>query len=84
MNQIQANLAQLAILNDGIRNPLTIILSMVEEFEPSAEIDVIIQQVDRINQMIHELDSKWMESDKVLNYLRKYHNFELYKEPGDE
>lgn len=74
--QIQKNLAQLAVLNDEIRNPLTIIMAYVDLFHEPEAADRIIEQIGRIDEIVTHLDKRWVESEKVLTAIRKhYHLF---------
>lgn len=80
--QIQKNLAQLAILNDEIRNPLTIILSCADLFGEPGVVRRIEDQIKRIDEIVSHLDTRWMESEKVLNAIRnRYH---VYVSPAGE
>jgi len=74
LERIEDNLIQLSILNDEIRNPLAVItgIACIEESEGSKE---ILNQVDKINNIIRRLDKGWLESAKIRNYLMKYHGF---------
>ncbi|MBN1167803.1 MAG: PAS domain S-box protein [Methanospirillaceae archaeon] len=69
--QIQENIAQLAILNDGIRNPLTIIASCAEMSEESLISEKVLLEVQRIDEMVKNLDREWVSSEKILTYLRR-------------
>ncbi|HWQ67209.1 MAG TPA: PAS domain S-box protein [Methanospirillum sp.] len=71
--QIKQNLAQLAILNDEIRNPLTLITLNADTLSDRLVSDQIFEQTRRIDEMINQLDKRWMESDKILDYLQKHH-----------
>jgi len=71
--QIQKNLAQLAILNDEIRNPLSIIMTYADMFGDPQIIDQIIIQVRRIDEIVNHLDIRWTQSEKVLNAIRKHY-----------
>ena len=73
LGQIQQNLAQLAILNDGIRNPLTVISLVVNKIEENNVADLIIDQIQNIDEMVRQLDIRWTESEKVLEFLRKHY-----------
>ena len=73
LEQIEKNLAELSILNDGIRNPLTIIESLTED-QP-VDTGLIIKQIRAIDDLIKTLDQRWMDSDKILTYLRKHHGY---------
>ena len=71
--QIQQNLAQLAILNDGIRNPLTIILTCAEMLDDSNAKQLISTYIKQIDEMVDELDKRWINSEKVLSIIRKHY-----------
>lgn len=82
IRQIERNMAELSVLNDGIRNPLTVILGTAESY-PGAEYQIIEREVTRIDQTITQLDSRWMESEKILSYLKKHYAIDLDDEkPG--
>jgi PAS domain S-box-containing protein len=70
--QIQQNLAQLAILNDGIRNPLMAISGYAELYENPEITMKILKQVELIDEMVARVDRRWAESEKILNFLRKH------------
>lgn len=81
LSQIQKNLAELAILNDGIRNPLTVIACQAElALGDGAE--NIVKQVKVIDQMINQLDQRWHESSKILNFLRRHHDININNKNG--
>lgn len=71
MNKIQENIAKLAILNDGIRNPLTIISTYADMADDDDIAKNIHAEVMRIDAMVNTLDKEWVSSEKILNYLRK-------------
>ena len=71
--QIDKNLEQFAILNDKIRNPLSVIMTLAS-FEETSENDLIQKQVEIIDKIVDELDKGWMESEKVRNFLKRYFN----------
>jgi PAS domain S-box-containing protein len=73
--QIQENIAKLAILNDGIRNPLTIIATFTELSADTKTADLILAEISRIDEMVNSLDREWIKSEKILNFLKK-HDFE--------
>lgn len=70
--QLKKNLAELAILNDGIRNPLAVILACAE-FQDETSYPRITHQVWEIDKMIDQLDSRWIESEKILKFLEKHY-----------
>jgi len=70
--QIEENIEQLAILNDSIRNPLTVIIGLAEMGD--TEIDrTIIEQAWAINAIIDRLDQGWLVSRKVKEFLKKHY-----------
>ncbi|WP_324475158.1 PAS domain S-box protein, partial [Methanospirillum sp.] len=73
--QIQENIAKLAILNDGIRNPLSIIATYIEMTSDKQVADIILGEIRRIDEMVTSLDQEWIKSEKILNFLKK-HDFE--------
>lgn len=75
--QIQKNLAQLALLNDGIRNPLMVIGMSTDMVDNQQVTDIIHDEILQIDQMINQVDQRWVESEKILNYLRKHHQVEI-------
>jgi len=75
LSQIERNLGEFAILNDGIRNPLAVItgwLSMMDSLQDK-ERDTLMQQVRQIDEMITQLDRRWVESERVLGFLRRHY-----------
>ena len=58
IEQVNHNLAQLATLNDGIRNPLTIIDTLLADIENPPIRDQIFKQTTRIDDMVTQLDKR--------------------------
>ena len=77
LSQIEHNLAYLATLNDEIRNPLTIILTFSDMIKDPVTVEQIAVQIQRIDILVSQLDKRWTESEKILEYLRKHHQFSL-------
>ncbi|HWQ65857.1 MAG TPA: PAS domain S-box protein [Methanospirillum sp.] len=73
LGQVKQNLAQLAILNDGIRNPLTVITLNAEKIGDQRVRNLILGQTGQIDEMINQLDRRWLESEKILGYLRNHY-----------
>ena len=71
--QIENNLQQFAVLNDHIRNPLTVIMMLVEMGECSNK-DKILKQAVEIDRIINLLDRGWLESEKIRSFLKKYYD----------
>ena len=72
LKKIDENLVEMAILNDQIRNPLAVIMAAADLTGGSAA-DDIIRQVQEIDAMINKIDRKWVESEKVREFLKKYY-----------
>ena len=79
LEQIQQNLAQLSILNDGIRNPLTVISLHADTLPDTRISGAIIREVERIDEMVGQLDRRWVESEKIFMYLEKHHQISVPK-----
>ncbi len=82
LEQIEQNLEHLAILNDEIRNPLMVILGYTE-LDEGVYADRIYQQINTINELVRRLDQRWLESEKVREFLRKHHDWDP-KDPGEK
>ncbi len=82
--QVKKNLAQLAILNDEIRNPLTVITLNTENISDSGIADAIIRQIEQIDNMIRHLDQRWMESEKVLGFLQRHHKISFEEQDKEQ
>ncbi|WAI02450.1 PAS domain-containing protein [Methanogenium organophilum] len=74
LEQIEQNLEHLAILNDEIRNPLMVILGYTE-LDEGIYADRIYEQIATINELVRRLDQRWLESEKVREFLRKHHDW---------
>ena len=72
--QISKNAETLAILNDEIRNPLTVI-SMVVDMEESKYKEIIFKAIKDIDLIIDRLDQRWLTSLKIRSYLKQHHGF---------
>ncbi len=78
--QIDRNIEQFAILADHIRNPLQVIIgySALSSDEITTE---IMEQVDRINEIIKQLDQGWIDSENVRRFLRRNYNIGSFEKP---
>lgn len=83
IEQIQQNLGQLSVLNDEIRNPLTVMAIAVDMMDDESLQQMILPQIQRIDDMITGLDTRWMESDKVLHFLRKHYTIHSGAKTGE-
>lgn len=86
LSQIERNLGEFAILNDGIRNPLAVITGWVSMMESLGEKErnTLMQQIRQIDQMITQLDRRWVESEKVLGFLRRHYDIQNRHHPDSE
>lgn len=84
LHQIEENLLSLAILNDHIRNPLTVIAATADLQEGEAR-EKILSQVDLIDEIVKKLDQRWLESAKIRDFLVKHYDFkeDVIKEEND-
>ena len=73
--QIEENIEQLAILNDEIRNPLTVIVAYAES-APGDIREKILNQSYEIDNIITQLDKGWLKSEKIWNFLHRYYGVE--------
>ncbi|MFY9750477.1 MAG: hypothetical protein WAJ89_07620, partial [Methanoregula sp.] len=73
--QIEDNMEQLLILNDQIRNPLQAILLDASVLDENTNV-LISDQVKTIEVILDQLDDRYLESEKVRKFLRKYYDFE--------
>lgn len=71
LGQIQRNLAQIAFLNDNIRNPLAVIMTLSDIHLKGEAGRKVQEQVEIIDDTITKLDQRWSESEKVLEFIRK-------------
>lgn len=72
IKQINQNMETLSILNDQIRNPLSIMLILLDDLnDPS--VDMIKSEITHIDAIINQLDKGWIESDKVRSFLKKHY-----------
>ncbi|MDD1730066.1 MAG: PAS domain-containing protein [Methanospirillum sp.] len=74
--QLEKNLVELAFLNDKIRNPLAIISSLVDLHAPEIE-EPVNRCVQDIDDIIDNLDKRWIESEKTINFLQKHYGINV-------
>ncbi|WAI02618.1 PAS domain-containing protein [Methanogenium organophilum] len=75
--QIDKNMEQFAVLNDHIRNPLQVILSIID-LECSDEVtEKILPYIKEIDNLINNLDNGWIESEKVRNMIVRHYGISL-------
>jgi hypothetical protein len=75
--QIEKNMEQFAVLNDRIRNPLQVILGIID-LECGEEVtEKIVPYINEIDDLIKGLDVGWIESEKVRNMIVKHYGISL-------
>ena len=74
--QIDKNMEQFAVLNDHVRNPLQIILSVVD-LECSEVTEKIMPYIKEIDDLVKGLDNGWIESEKVRNMIARHYGISL-------
>ncbi len=72
LTQLEKNLVELAFLNDKIRNPLTVIATLVDMHAPDIQ-ESINRCIKDIDDIINNLDKRWIESEKTINFLQKHY-----------
>ncbi|MFH0968794.1 MAG: response regulator [Methanobacteriota archaeon] len=70
--QIERNMEQFQILNDQIRNPLTVIASIVS-LDDGPNTDKILEHIQAIDDLVKQLDKGWIESSKVRSFLLRHY-----------
>lgn len=76
LQQINKNMETLAILNDQIRNPLTVMMILTEDLDHNL-IEQFRKQIQYIDDIITQLDKGWIESEKVRSFLMKHYGMNL-------
>ncbi|MHC1709341.1 MAG: response regulator [Methanomassiliicoccales archaeon] len=73
LDQIERNIEQLATLNDQIRNPLAIIVGLLSRQGSNApNHEAIMRAVERIDEIVRQVDRGWIESAKVREFMKRY------------
>ncbi len=75
ISQVERNMEELSILNDHIRNPLQVILGTAENGD-AAYYSTMASQVQEIDSIVHRLDQRCLESEKIRDFLRKHYHIE--------
>jgi PAS domain S-box-containing protein len=83
LDQITRNLEQMAILNDSIRNPLSLIVGLAG-MEGGEKNEKILKASWEINAIITQLDLGWIESEKVHRFLRAHYDIFLEKQEEEK
>lgn len=67
--QLESNIEMFATLVDKIRNPLSIISGLCE-LEMGERSKIVEEQIERIDEIIRELEEGWVGSENVREFLR--------------
>jgi hypothetical protein len=65
----------MALFNDQIRNPLAVIIALLDSEQESKTNTKICEQVYKIDELITTLDRQYMNSEKVREFLKKHYDF---------
>ena len=79
--QIEKNMEQFAILNDHIRNPLQAIVGLAD-LDGGSNSEKIIENALQIDAIVKELDSGWIESDKIREMLLRHYGLKIKRRPN--
>ncbi len=77
ITQLERNMEQFQILNDQIRNPLTII-SASASMDEGPSCAIILDAVKSIDNLVTQLDQGWVESNKVRSFLLRHYRHGEY------
>jgi len=69
--QIEHNMEQFAILGDHVRHPLQVIMARADLMDDEKAATSIREQVQRINDIVRQLDVGWIESRAIREFLRR-------------
>ena len=72
--QIEKNIEQFAILGDHLRNPLAVIIGLCDLLGDEKIAKQIIGQAREINTIISRIDTGWIESEKIREFIKKYYD----------
>lgn len=81
--QIEENIYQASILNDQIRNPISIIMGLAD-LEGGERMEKIINEVEKIDEIISQLDRGVLESESIRAFMRKRYEKDRYGYRQDE
>lgn len=81
--QIEDNIYQASILNDQIRNPMAVIMGLAD-LEGGENMEKIIREVKKIDEIITRLDRGVLESESIRAYMRKRYEKDHYGYRQDE
>lgn len=70
--QIEKNIEYFSILNDQIRNPLTILLTLSSDLDKD-QFNEFEKHIHKIDEIVDKLDKGLVESEKVRSFLRKHY-----------
>jgi signal transduction histidine kinase len=70
--QLERNMEQFLFLNDEIRNPLQVIMGLILLDEGQYQ-QKILEQAEKIDNLVSKLDKGWVETDKVRCFLLRHY-----------
>ncbi|MHA1854073.1 MAG: HAMP domain-containing protein [Candidatus Heimdallarchaeaceae archaeon] len=69
--QINKNIIGFSLVTDQIRNPLSVILGLIELQEDIKNRETILKEIEKIQVILARLDKEWQLSEELKRYLRK-------------
>ncbi len=72
--QLEKNIEQFAILGDHLRNPLAVIIGLCDLLGDEKIAQKITGQAREINAIITHIDTGWIESEKIREFIKKYYD----------
>ncbi len=69
--QIEHNMEQFAILGDHVRHPLQVIMARADLMDDEQAATSIREQVQRVNDIVRQLDRGWVESRAIREFLQR-------------
>lgn len=77
LSRIEENMEKFQILNDQIRNPLQVLTGLVD-LEESPQKSRFMEQIETIDQVIHDFDEAWVRSEKVRRFLLTHYGHGVF------
>ncbi len=71
LEKLEYDMEQFQVLNDSIRNPLSVILGIISLF-PTPVSQQMSDDVKIINKLINDIDISWVKSEKLHKSLKEY------------
>jgi sensor histidine kinase regulating citrate/malate metabolism len=77
LSRIEENMEKFQILNDQIRNPLQVLLGLVD-LDESPFKSRYMDQIYEVDQVIRDFDEAWIRSEKVRRFLLSHYGHGMF------